>query len=251
MQIRNFIWMAIWLCFVSLSIAQTEGDFDKANIEYRNGNYENAAKAYEAILNNGKHSSDLYFNLGNAYYKLDALGPSIYYYEKALQLDPKNKNIKNNLQYAEQAKVDQITPKKEFGISKFFQQAILQLSSNTWAVLAILCSLLASTLFLLYYFTRKPSLKRLWFLTSLVFVLGLLFTISMSYICYTITDAQYAIVWEEEIEVRDGPTRNSSWIYYLHEGTKVKITYEEDNWVRIVLADGNEGWVLRQEIKKL
>lgn len=251
MQVRNFIWIALWVCFTTLSIAQPENNFDKANIEYRNGNYAEAAKAYEAILDNGKHSADLYFNLGNAYYKLSKLGPSVYYYEKGLQLDPNNKDILNNLNHAEQVTVDEIVPEQVDGVNQFFKNIIQGFSSNTWAILAIASSILAAGLFLLYYFTRKPSLQRVWFISSLFFMLGVLFTISMSYAALKLANTNYAIVWEEEIEVRDGPTRNSSRIYYLHEGTKVSITYEEDNWARIILADGNEGWVQKQEIKKL
>lgn len=251
MQIRNFIWIALWVCFTTLSIAQPENNFDKANIEYRNGNYAEAAKTYEAILDKGKHSADLYFNLGNAYFKLNKLGPSIYYYEKGLQLAPKNKDIQSNLQHAKQATVDEIATKQEDGINRFFNNIVKSFSSNIWAILAVVSSILAASLFLLYYFTRKPSLKRVWFISSLVFVLGVLFTISMAYTSLSLANTNYAIVWEEEIEVRDGPTRNSSHIYYLHEGTKVSIIYEEDNWARIVLADGNEGWVQTQQIKKL
>lgn len=251
MQVRNFIWIALWVCFTTLSIAQPEKDFDKANIEYRNGNYAEAAKTYEALLDSGKHSADLYFNLGNAYYKLSELGPSVYYYEKGLQLAPNNSDIQNNLQHAQQATLDDITPKQEDSISLFFNTIVQSFSSNTWAILAIVSSILAAGLFLLYYFTRKPSLKRAWFISSLVFMLGVLFSLSLSYTSFKLADTHYAIVWEDEIEVLDGPTRNSTHIYYLHEGTKVSITYEEDNWVRIVLADGNEGWVEKQDIKKL
>jgi len=90
-----------------------------------------------------------------------------------------------------------------------------------------------------------------WFIGSMFFILGIIFTVSMSYMGMKLAETNFAIVWENEIEVRDGPTSNSSHIYYLHEGTKVAITYEEDNWARIELADGNEGWVQIQDIKKL
>lgn len=251
MQLRNFFWFVLWLSFSTLCIAQPENDFDKANIAYRNGDYNGAAKLYESILSNGKHSADLYFNLGNSYYKLEKLGPSVYYYEKGLQLDPNNKDIQNNLLYAKQATVDEIIPLTQNKLSKISENIVQGLSSNTWAILAVLASILATSLFLMYYFTRKPSLKRAWFIGSMFFVLGIFFTVFMSYLGMKLDDTNFAIVWEKEIEVRDGPTSKSSHIYYLHEGTKVSITYEEDNWVRIELADGNEGWVQKQELKKL
>lgn len=251
MQLRNFFWFFLWLSFTTLCIAQPEKDFDKANIAYRNGDYIAAAELYEKILESGKHSVDVYFNLGNAYFKLEKLGPSVYYYEKGLQLDANNKSIQNNLLYAQQATIDEIIPLTENKLDRLSESIIQSLSANTWAILAILTSILATSLFLMYYFTRRPSLKRIWFMASMLFVIGIFFTVLMSYMGMKLDDTNFAIVWEKEIEVRDGPTSNSSHIYYLHEGTKVSITYEEDNWARIELADGNEGWVEKQKIKKL
>lgn len=251
MQLRNFFWFVLWVSFTTLCIAQPENNFDKGNTAYRNGDYNGAVKIYESVLEQGKHSADLYYNLGNAYYKLEKLGPSVYYYEKGLQLDPKNKDIQNNLQYAQQATVDEIIPLPQNSISEFFNGIIQTFTTNTWAVLAVVASILMTCLFLMYYFTQKPTLKRVWFIGSIFFLLGVFFSLFMSYMEMKLNETNYAIVWEEEVEVRDGPTSNSSHIYYLHEGTKVTITYEEDNWARIELADGNEGWVQIQDIKKL
>lgn len=251
MQLRNLFWIVLWVSITTLCIAQPENNFERGNTAYRNGDYNGAVKLYESILDDGKHAADLYFNLGNAYYKLEKLGPSVYYYEKGLQLDPKNKDIQNNLKYAQQAMVDEVIPTSGNTLSKAFNSLVQTFSSNTWAVLAVLASILITSLFLMYYFTQKPSLKRVWFIGSMFFLLGIIFTISMSYFEMKLNEANFAIVWEDEIEVRDGPTSNSSHIYYLHAGTKVAITYEEDNWARIELADGNEGWVQVQDIKKL
>ncbi len=251
MQVQNYLWIALWVCFTTLGIAQPEIDFDKANQEYRNENYENAAKLYESVLDQGKHSVDLYFNLGNTYYKLNQLAPSIYYYEKGLQLDPKNKDILNNIQYAQQATVDAIKIKKTSKIKALSKNFLQILSFNTWAVLAIICSIIAAAMFLIYYFTKKPILKRIWFIGSLFFIVSMLFTLLLSYNSFKLSDTNYAIVWDNEVEVRDAPTSSSTRLYYLHEGTKVSITYEEDNWARIMLTDGNEGWIQKQQLKKL
>lgn len=204
MQVQRFIWIVLWACFTTLGIAQPENDFDKANLEYRNENYEQAAKIYVSILEQGKHSSDLYFNLGNTYFKLDQLGPSIYYYVKGLQLDPKNKDILNNLQYAQQATVDAIKPIESSKIHKLYIGLLQIFSFNTWAVLAILTSLLTAIMFLLYYFTKKPFLKRIWFIGSLFFGLSIFINLFLSYSNLEITHTNQAIIWDNKVEVRDG-----------------------------------------------
>jgi len=154
MQLRNFFWIVLWVSITTLCIAQPENNFDRGNTAYRNGDYNAAVKLYESVLEDGKHSADLYFNLGNAYYKLEKLGPSVFYYEKGLQVDPKNKDIQNNLKYAQQATIDEIIPVSQNNISQTFNSLVQTFSSNTWAVLAVLASILAASLFLMYYFTQ-------------------------------------------------------------------------------------------------
>ena len=73
--------------------------FEQGNALYNDGNYTEAIEKYQAILKQGKHSAELYFNLGNSYYKLNNIAPSIYYYEKALQLAPDDKDILNNISF--------------------------------------------------------------------------------------------------------------------------------------------------------
>jgi len=251
MQIRNFIWIVFWFSFITHNIAQSENVFDKANIEYRNENYEQAENLYLSILEEGMHSADLYFNLGNTYYKLNQLGPSIYYYEKGLQLEPRNKDILNNLHYAKQATIDVLQTQENKGVKDFYYSFLQMLSPNTWAVMSIMISFLLASSFLLYYFTKKSTLKRLWFIGGLILLVGLCVNIFFSYQSLKLSNKKYAIIWQEEVEVRDGPTTGNTLIYYLHEGTKIAIMYEEDNWARILLEDGNEGWVKKQVFKRL
>lgn len=251
MHLPKYLGLALWICFSSLSLAQPIADFEHANNKYREAAYTEAAKAYEELLHAGLESAELYYNLGNTYYKLDKLGPSIYYYEKGLKLAPNNKDIKNNLLYAQQATVDQISAVQENSLKQLTDSIIKGFSSNTWAVLAILSSVLAATLFILYYFTQKPSLKRLWFLLSLVFIHGSISSVSIASANLKAASTQYAIIWQEQVEVTDGPTNNSKHLYYLHEGTKVLISYEESEWMKILLEDGNEGWIQANQLKKI
>lgn len=251
MHLRNYLCIALWVCFSTLSFAQPIADFDKANNNYRDGEYAEAAKIYEEILGAGLQSAELYYNLGNAYYKLNKLGPSIYYYEKGLELAPNNKDLKNNLAYAQQDTVDQINQAQNDKLEQLYNSVVKGFSSNTWAILAILSSVLAATLFILYYFTQKPSLKRIWFIGSLAFTLGIFGFVALTYANLKANESQYAIIWNEQVAILDGPTTKSNHIYYLHEGTKVLISYEETDWMKIVLEDGNEGWVQTKEVKKL
>ena len=108
----------IFILLLSLSAsAQQNALFDSATKAYNAGEYQSAVDIYLEILESGKHSPELYYNLGNAYYKLNQIAPSIYYYEKALLLKPNDVEIKNNLGYAQNMTLDAIDTMPETGFA--------------------------------------------------------------------------------------------------------------------------------------
>ena len=250
MQKQFFTGIFFWL-FIAIGFAQADLIFEQGNQAYRDGDFQEAVKKYESLLNQNKESAELYYNLGNSYYKLERLGPSIFYYEKALKLDPKNSNIKNNLALANMDKIDAIQAIPTGGVKRFWNSIAQVLHSNTWAVLAWLSIATAVVFFLLYYFTKASNLKRKWFLGSLSLFIASLFMLSFSLTDSNLRKQPFAIIWAEQVQVKDAPSSQSTGIYYLHEGTKVKITYEEENWVKILLSDGNDGWIQQHELKRL
>ena len=108
--------------------------FNQGKDAYKRGDYQEAIDNWSRILNNDKHSAALYFNLGNAHYKMSQIGPSIYYYEKALQLDPNDKDIRNNLSFAENARIDIIEPLPKTVFARWYERGAKLLSYEGWAV---------------------------------------------------------------------------------------------------------------------
>jgi len=243
----------ILILFVSFtSIGQNNTLFDQGKELYKNGKYQQAINAWMQILDKGEHSAELYFNLGNAQYKLNHIGPSIYYYEKALQLSPNDSDIKNNLAFAENARIDSIEPLPKTVFSKWYQSVAGLFTFNGWAVLAVVLSLLFVTLFLLYYFSYSEKRKRLLFVGSMFFGLFLIASLTMAFLTYgDYTKNQPAIIFASEIEVKTAPTMGSDIAFTLHEGTKVQISAQDGNWFRITLADGKDGWIPATDLKQL
>lgn len=123
--LHNRTWGILLLIFMMFSISfsafsQNEKLFDQGKELYKNGKYQQAINSWMQILENGEASSELYFNIGNAQYKLNQIGPSIYYYEKALQLSPNDSDIKNNLAFAENARIDAIEPLPQSVFTKWY-----------------------------------------------------------------------------------------------------------------------------------
>jgi uncharacterized protein YgiM (DUF1202 family) len=230
----------------------TSESFASANDLYKNEKFEQAITLYKKIELQGFVSSELYYNLGNSYYKINKVGPSIYYYEKALKLNPLNEDVKNNLVFAKRLALDNIEELPKTVFQKFNKNYLQKLSYNQWAIIVVLFSFLASVFFLLFYFAITPAQKRFYFsISSLSFMLLIIsFLINYQQYLYTINNKE-AIVFVEKTEVRNSPTLNSEVVFTLHEGTKVLVLDLVDDWKKIKLKDGKLGWIIADEIKML
>ena len=248
---KKLIYLYI-LLFSFAGFSQNEDLFEEANSAYQSGDYQNAINYYEEILDNGEASAELYYNLGNAHYKLNHVAPSIYFYEKALQLDPTDEDIKNNIEFARNMAIDDIEKVEQTGMNQWVNGLISTFSYSTWAVVAIIFSILFVALFLLYYFTYTPLYKRLLFTGSMLSVLLTVLSVIFAFQQQSyIQDNQYAIIFGEEVEVRDEPNLRGDASFELHEGTKAKVLEDYQEWARIELANGAQGWVKNSSIKKL
>ena len=232
--------------------AQNKTLFEQGNALYNEGNYESAIEKYETILDNGQHSAELYYNLGNAHYKLNHIAPSIYYFEKALRLKPNDKETKNNIAFARNMTIDAIQPIPEIGISKFVNNVSKSMTFERWSVIAIGCVVMFTLLFLLYYFSTSSSRKRMTFVASMVMLILACFALSFAFHNYELMkEDQPAIVFAEESQVKSEPNLRSTEAFKLHEGTKVQILDTVNNWKKIKLADGKTGWIPTVDIKVL
>lgn len=234
-------------------LAQTADSlFTNANTLYKNGKYQEAIKLYETIEASKKVSSELYYNLGNAYYKLNKVAPSIYNYEKAILLNPLNDDAKNNLVIAKKLTLDRIEELPKSIFQKINENFLQKLSHNTWTIIVLLFSFSAAVLYLFFYFSDTPNKKRFFFTTSILSFLLLIATFAITYSQYNqAKNTIEAIVFSEEVEITNAPTNDSSEIFTLHEGTKVKVIDTVDKWNKIKLVDGKIGWLLSKNLKKL
>ncbi len=244
------------VCFLMLlsvlSFAQNGPLFEQGKSLYKAEKYQEAVTSWMKVIDNKYHSAELYFNLGNAHYKLNNIGPSIYYYEKALLLAPNDGDIKNNLAFAENARVDAIEPLPKTIFYKWYHTISEVLTFDGWAYASVLFSIGFVLLFLIYYFSYSEGRKRFFFVSAALSILLLGMSLSMAYSTYD--DAiknQPAIIFAESIEVREAPNLGSEISFTLHEGTKVQIIEKDTDWVLIEIANGKEGWIPFSDLKEL
>jgi hypothetical protein len=209
-----------------------------------------AVSHFQAILEQGVVHEDVYYNLGNAYFHLDRLGPAVYHFEKALAIHPGHANARYNLlltrQVLAQKYKDEIVQMGRQGtwvrLVKVFSDATIT------AVFLVFWILLFSALMALY-FVRRPLL-RLTLITAAV-ILGLGSAVFGSLLVgREIHDrtSRFAIVLPDQVEVREAPQASANRAFVLHAGHRVLTGASERAWVKILLPNGMEGWLERKDL---
>jgi tetratricopeptide (TPR) repeat protein len=240
------------LLFGLIGSAQNTPVFDQATDSYNDGAYEIAIDLYKSILDSGEHSAELYYNIGNSYYKLNDIPNSIYFYEKALILAPHDAEILNNLGYAQQMTLDAIDTLPETGLARFYKKLTNALLFDQWAYLAIVFMFLFILLYVLFYYSRYSSRKRWAFIGSITCLFVSLATIAFAYIAQSDSNANRpAIIFTDEIAIQAEPNTASGEVFVLHAGTKVHVLEALNDWNKIRLADGKTGWVASEHLKLL
>ena len=228
------------LAFIFLIITQSilaQTSFDKGNSLYQKGKYNEAIVAYESILKSGKQSAELYFNLGNCYYKLNQVAPAIFNFEKALLQNPTDTDIKNNLAFAQKTAIDEISETPKVGFSKMIQDFTSNFHYDIWAWISIFMATLFLICFLGYYFSNKTALKRLFFTSMILVLLFLLGSIFSAFYEKEIHDNERpAIVFADVISIKSEPKSTSEEAFVLHAGTKVFVLESLNNYKKFLIS---------------
>ncbi len=228
-----------------LSAGQTNDLFEKGNAFYLEGNYQKAIEVYHSILDSGQHSGELYFNLANAYYKQEAIAPSIFYYEKAKQLLPKDEEVINNLDYANNRTIDNIAPMPASFWDILNDSIVNKLTVNQWAKLSIAIMLFCVMSFSFFIWTDRTVKKRLSFVLALVamFAFGLSLTLTFHKNNLDKNNRQ-AIIFDRQNSLSTEPNSLSEKVLDVHEGLKVLVKeYYDSEWAKVELSDGKTGWI--------
>ena len=222
-------------------VAQTKAQADSAYVQEH---YQKAISDYEQLLKQGV-SAELYYNLGNAYYRVDNITQAVLNYERALLLSPGDDDIRFNLQMARSKTIDRITPETEVFFVTWYRSLVGLMSVDAWAYTALIALALAIVLALIYLFASRIGLRKVGFFGSLallvVFLLGNLFGYEQQ---QQLTRRTGAIVTSPAASVKSTPAQNGTDLFILHEGTRVNITDDSmRGWKKVRLADGREGWM--------
>lgn len=245
--------MCLLLLFPLLSAAQTPTElFNQANQLYKEKNYEGAVAIYDSVAQSGYASAELFFNLGNAHFKLGNLAPSILNFERAKKLAPDDADIDFNLRIANLRVVDRVEPVPELFFVRWAKNLVIRHSSDGWAKLALGMVWVTFAFALLFLFVNYLWVKRISFLAALF---ALLLSLTFAFLAYSQYNYQResaeGIVFVKNVYVKSAPDPQSTDLFILREGIKVALLESEGDWQKIQLADGKVGWIMRSGMETI
>jgi len=257
-KIVNFIALLVLVSAIplqtSIVIANNNSEIDayqiflNANQAYKQKEYDQAITYYKKLLIQGKANGQIYYNLGNAYFKKGQIGKALVNYRKAEILLPRDEDLQANIQYTLQLTKDKIESKEFLAFLRNFCFWYSKLNNRELITLFLVVNALLWSIAVLRLFYKKESLS--FCLQVLVFFVALL-GLSSGIKLYTFYTNHNGVVVVKEINVRSGNSLNDTILFQLHEGTEFKWEDENEAWVKIRLGDGKKGWVQLQNVEKI
>ena len=228
---------------------QVDSIFDVANEEYKVGNYENAITLYEGLLSgSGAKATDVHYNMGNTFFRLENYGKAIAAYRRALRVAPRDQDVAANLRFAREATLDKIDQTRSAELRRevlFFHYGLSRAETETIFLCVYIAAAALGTALL---FQKSRQLK---WLTLVALFLALAFGASYAFKWRAAANLSEAVIVTKEADVHTGPGSSYIVSFSLHDGAEVRMRKLEDDWRQIELADGRRGWIEKANIETI
>ena len=251
---KNIISLLV-LVLISFQLSAFENNLsvvEQANEAYRTGDYTTALQQYKELLSEGYNSTDLHYNLGNTYYRLNQIGRAVLHFEKAALLQPRDKDILHNLEVIRKSLPDQLDDIPDFFVAQWWTEFRKLLSPAGWGIVGLLM-LWAGVAGLILWFrgNNRKNRKKGFIVGIILLILSILpFALGFS-AAKNQKKSQRAVIMVEQINLKSAPDEVSEDILELHEGTCLLILDEIGDWKKIRLSNGEEGWVETKVLEKI
>ena len=247
---KKSIGSILFVLFFSAAIAADNTIIiDSANAAYAKGNYDKAIKLYSSVADQNVESAELYFNLGNSYYKSNDLGLAILNYERAKKLAQNDDDILTNLKLANQKIEDRIEAAPELFLTEWKNGIVDLMNERSWSWLCIFMLCISLILIGVFILSPNSGSKKMGFFGGVISAILtiLIFFIAQQKYDKTINSSE-AIITAGSVTVTGSPNEKGTKLFILHEGTKVVVTEEGDEWTEVKIPNGNVGWLKTKTI---
>ena len=240
------------LVMSTLPLATNAATKTSADQEYKRGNYPQAIADYKSLLKKTP-SAEVYYNLGNAYFRSDSIPQAILAYERAALINPGNSYIRFNLQFARGKTIDKVAEPDEMFFISWFRSAANLATVDGWATMVLFSAALLGCCILLYFFSSRILVRKVGFGCAIAF--AILFVLTNIFALYqknALTSKEGAIIMAPAANLKKTPIRSGADEAVLHEGTRVDIADRSiKGWLGVKLADGREGWIEENTVEEI
>lgn len=247
----------IILCFFGFvtsafaDLAQSRDQFVKGNMLYEQGDFEEAIAHFERAVESAE-SAELYYNLGNAYFKTNQIPQAILNYERALKLNPNDTDLQYNLKLANTLIKDKIEKLPELNLTQWWRSLTLSIPVDTWAWTAVGCIATTVLLLMLFFISGIRGIRMVSFYIGILFILLSVVSFNRATAAQRIIEeTTEAIIFSPKVDVKSSPTDDGINVFILHEGSKVRILKEAGEWYNIRIASGSEGWIHQSNCQRI
>ena len=251
---KNIIILTLALLLAPIVQATTtqESEALQADALYRSAHYAEAAQGYEGVLAEGFCSAELYYNLGNSYYRLGQMGRAILNYERALRLSPSMGDARENLDLANSKTTDRIAVLPKLFIVRWYDALCTRVTPATWQIIVLILLALTGAAVALLCLSRRLGVRKGAFISLLSLAVLLILAVLLLIVSTSHFNARRAaIVMQPSVTVKSSPEMQSVDKMILHEGTKVTIVDHLSGWYKITLADGTTGWCQTHTVERI
>ena len=236
-------------CLLNANAQPAAELFAQANQLYKANEYRQAAADYEQLISQGYHTAEVFYNLGNCYYKIDSTGACILNFERALKLSPKDEDIIHNLKLAQLKAIDNQQPVPQLAIITWWNNFITFRNSQGWGLLALL---LVWASFLVFAVALLMGRKKILNAMGLLLLLASGSALALAFHQRSWEQSsQMAILMASTSFVKSAPDANASDLFMLHEGARLEILDQVGEWNKIRLEDGKVGWIEKESFEKI
>ena len=232
-------------------------NIDRANQAYKQELYNEALNLYLQEAKETGVSSALYCNIGDTYYRLKDNAHAVLYYERALLLDPSNSDARFNLDFV-RSKMQLPDDAGDSWFSNWVDRTVSHLSSNTWAVIAIVTFLLFLLAVAAYLFMDNVLIRKIGFFGGAVLiVVCILANMAAFHMYHKATSGNGAIIMPESVTLSTAPREprdKAEEAFDLQQGTRVEIVYSisdktSGKWLQVTTAGGHRAWINARDIE--
>jgi tetratricopeptide (TPR) repeat protein len=252
-RIKKYM-VLLLLMAVSFSAAAVNPDslMVRANRAYERQQYDSAVNMYQQVLKMGLVSPKLYFNLGDAYFRLKDMPSAILYFEKAKKLAPNDEDIQYNLNLANTMIPDKIEKVPEMFLKRWWNYFYELFDANTWAILSLVVFAVFVLFVGIFILSQGRNARKISFFAGILMLLISVAAFALaSQKKYYLIHHNEAIIFTPTITAKSSPTPNAVDLFVIHQGTKVHLLDEVDGWEKIRLQNGSIGWLPKNAMKEI